>query len=181
MPTLVHCEVCNGSGAHTGSSAQTCPTCHGSGQVQMRQGFFAVQQACPHCHGRGKIIRIRAASVMARSLPEDQDPVGQDPGWRRHWRSHPSLRRRGSGEAGAPAGDLYVQVHVKEHGSSCVTATTSTAKCPSALPRRPWVADRSADPGWPGQAQGHPETQTGKMFRMRGKGVKSVRSGQVGI
>ncbi|MGL5306857.1 MAG: molecular chaperone DnaJ, partial [Aeromonas veronii] len=57
VPTLVHCEVCNGSGAHTGSSAQTCPTCHGSGQVQMRQGFFAVQQACPHCHGRGKIIK----------------------------------------------------------------------------------------------------------------------------
>lgn len=73
VPTLVHCEVCNGSGAHTGSSAQTCPTCHGSGQVQMRQGFFAVQQACPHCHGRGKIIRIRAASAtvkVATSAPK---------------------------------------------------------------------------------------------------------------
>lgn len=57
IPSQVHCEVCNGSGAHTGSQAHTCPTCHGSGQVQMRQGFFAVQQACPHCHGRGKIIK----------------------------------------------------------------------------------------------------------------------------
>lgn len=57
IPTLEECDVCHGSGAKPGSSPVTCPTCHGQGQVQMRQGFFTVQQACPHCHGRGQIIR----------------------------------------------------------------------------------------------------------------------------
>ncbi|MEJ1624801.1 zinc finger domain-containing protein, partial [Escherichia coli] len=57
IPTLEECDVCHGSGAKAGTQPQTCPTCHGSGQVQMRQGFFAVQQACPHCHGRGTLIK----------------------------------------------------------------------------------------------------------------------------
>lgn len=57
IPTLEECDVCHGSGAKPGSSPVTCPTCHGQGQVQMRQGFFTVQQACPHCHGRGQIIK----------------------------------------------------------------------------------------------------------------------------
>lgn len=57
IPTLVECEVCHGSGAKKGTDPVTCPTCHGAGQVQMRQGFFTVQQPCPHCHGRGQIIK----------------------------------------------------------------------------------------------------------------------------
>ena len=54
VPTLVNCDVCDGSGAKKGSAPETCGTCHGHGQVQMRQGFFAVQQTCPTCHGKGK-------------------------------------------------------------------------------------------------------------------------------
>ncbi|WP_275430604.1 zinc finger domain-containing protein, partial [Enterobacter hormaechei] len=57
IPTLEECDVCHGSGAKPGTQPQTCPTCHGSGQVQMRQGFFAVQQTCPHCQGRGTLIK----------------------------------------------------------------------------------------------------------------------------
>ncbi|VDZ81024.1 DnaJ protein [Salmonella bongori] len=57
IPTLEECDVCHGSGAKAGTQPQTCPTCHGSGQVQMRQGFFAVQQTCPHCQGRGTLIK----------------------------------------------------------------------------------------------------------------------------
>ena len=99
-----------------GSSPQTCGTCHGHGQVQMRQGFFAVQQTCPTCHGRGKTItdpcdkcygqgRVQKTKTLSVKIP-----AGVDTGDR--------IRLNGEGEAGefgAPAGDLYVQVHVKEH------------------------------------------------------------------
>ena len=116
VPTLVECDECHGSGARSGTSAQTCPTCHGSGQVQMRQGFFAVTQTCPHCHGKGKIVtdpcrkchgdgRVQKTKTLSVKIP-----AGVDTGDR--------IRLAGEGEAGefgAPAGDLYVQVHVKEH------------------------------------------------------------------
>ncbi|STP53025.1 chaperone protein DnaJ [Escherichia coli] len=64
IPTLEECDVCHGSGAKPGTQPQTCPTCHGSGQVQMRQGFFAVQQTCPHCQGRGTLIKDPCNNVM---------------------------------------------------------------------------------------------------------------------
>ncbi|MGL4601527.1 MAG: molecular chaperone DnaJ, partial [Plesiomonas sp.] len=116
VPTMVECDGCHGSGAKAGSKPTTCTTCHGAGQVQMRQGFFAVQQACPTCHGRGQIIkdpcnkchgdgRIKKTKTLSVKIP-----AGVDTGDR--------IRLSGEGEAGeqgAPAGDLYVQVHVKEH------------------------------------------------------------------
>ncbi len=110
IPTLEECDICHGSGAKVGTKPQTCPTCHGSGQVQMRQGFFAVQQSCPHCQGRGTLIK---------------DPCN------------------------------------KCHGHGRVEKTkTLSVKIPAGV-----------DTG---------ETQTGKLFRMRGKGVKSVRGGAQG-
>ncbi|MGL4919035.1 MAG: molecular chaperone DnaJ, partial [Plesiomonas shigelloides] len=116
VPTMVACDVCDGSGAKAGTKATTCPTCHGAGQVQMRQGFFAVQQTCPTCHGRGQIIqdpcnkchgegRVQKTKTLSVKIP-----AGVDTGDR--------IRLSGEGEAGefgAPAGDLYVQVHVKDH------------------------------------------------------------------
>ena len=65
VPTWVSCDVCDGSGAKKGTQAKNCPTCHGAGQVTMRQGFFAVQQTCPTCSGRGKLSRIHVLNVMA--------------------------------------------------------------------------------------------------------------------
>ena len=147
IPTLEECDVCHGSGAKAGSQPQTCPTCHGAGQVQMRQGFFAVQQTCPHCQGRGTLIKDPCNKCHGHGRVEKTKtlsvkiPAGVDTGDR--------IRLAGEGEAGehgAPAGDLYVQVQVKQHA----------------------IFEREG------------ETQTGKLFRMRGKGVKFVRGGAQG-
>ncbi|MGL4447624.1 MAG: molecular chaperone DnaJ, partial [Shewanella sp.] len=117
IPTLASCDVCDGSGAKKGTSATTCGTCHGQGQVQMRQGFFAVQQPCPTCHGRGKIIKDPCTKCHGDGRVEKSKtlsvkiPAGVDTGDR--------IRLAGEGEAGefgAPPGDLYVQVSVREHG-----------------------------------------------------------------
>ena len=116
IPTLEECDVCHGSGAKPGTQPQTCPTCHGSGQVQMRQGFFAVQQTCPHCQGRGTLIKDPCNKCHGHGRVERSKtlsvkiPAGVDTGDR--------IRLAGEGEAGehgAPAGDLYVQVQVKQH------------------------------------------------------------------
>ncbi len=111
IPTLEECDVCHGSGAKAGTQPQTCPTCHGSGQVQMRRGFFAVQQTCPHCQGRGTLIKDPCHKCHGHGRVEKSKtlsvkiPAGVDTGDR--------IRLAGEGEAGehgAPAGDLYVQV-----------------------------------------------------------------------
>lgn len=70
VPTMVECEPCNGSGAKKGTSAKTCSTCHGNGQVQMRQGFFAVQQACPTCGGKGKVIGDPCSPCRGQKKPK---------------------------------------------------------------------------------------------------------------
>ncbi|MGJ8582160.1 MAG: molecular chaperone DnaJ, partial [Psychromonas sp.] len=116
IPTLVHCEQCNGSGAKKGTDSKTCGTCHGQGQVQMRQGFFAVNQTCPTCRGKGKIITDPCGKCHGEGRYERSKtlsvkiPPGVDTGDR--------IRLSGEGEAGehgAPAGDLYVQMNVRPH------------------------------------------------------------------
>jgi molecular chaperone DnaJ len=182
VPTLVHCEQCNGSGAKKGSTPKTCGTCHGQGQVQMRQGFFAVQQACPTCKGKGSIIsdpchkchgegRYERSKTLSVSIP-----AGVDTGDR--------VRLSGEGEAGesgAPAGDLYVQVHVKEHpifqreenNLYCEVPISFTLAALGGEIEVPTLDGRV-------NLKVPNETQTGRMFRMRGKGVKSVRGGPIG-
>nr|WP_302982624.1 molecular chaperone DnaJ [Plesiomonas shigelloides] len=182
VPTMVACDVCDGSGAKAGTKATTCPTCHGAGQVQMRQGFFAVQQACPTCHGRGQIIqdpcnkchgegRVQKTKTLSVKIP-----AGVDTGDR--------IRLSGEGEAGefgAPAGDLYVQVHVKDHpifkrednNLYCEVPISFTMAALGGEVEVPTLDGRV-------NLKIPAETQTGRMFRMRGKGVKSVRGGAVG-
>lgn len=182
VPTMVACDVCDGSGAKAGTKATTCPTCHGAGQVQMRQGFFAVQQTCPTCHGRGQIIqdpcnkchgegRVQKTKTLSVKIP-----AGVDTGDR--------IRLSGEGEAGefgAPAGDLYVQVHVKEHpifkrednNLYCEVPISFTMAALGGEVEVPTLDGRV-------NLKIPAETQTGRMFRMRGKGVKSVRGGAVG-
>ena len=182
VPTYVGCDSCHGSGSKPGSSPQTCGTCHGHGQVQMRQGFFAVQQTCPTCHGRGKTItdpcdkcygqgRVQKTKTLSVKIP-----AGVDTGDR--------IRLNGEGEAGefgAPAGDLYVQVHVKEHhiftreGSNlfCEVPVSFTMAALGGEVEVPTLDGRVS-------LKVPTETQTGRMFRMRGKGVQSVRGGGVG-
>ncbi|MCW8091437.1 molecular chaperone DnaJ [Alteromonas sp. ASW11-130] len=182
VPTLVECDSCHGSGAKKGSSPTTCPTCHGNGQVQMRQGFFAVQQTCPTCSGKGKIISDPCNKCHGHGRTEKNKtlsvkiPPGVDTGDR--------IRLSGEGEAGengAPAGDLYVQVHVKDHkifqrdGSNlyCEVPLSFTTAALGGELHVPTLDGKV-------KLKVSPETQTGRMFRLRGKGVKSVRSGVTG-
>ncbi|MEX0951943.1 MAG: molecular chaperone DnaJ [Gammaproteobacteria bacterium] len=178
IPKLVACQPCNGSGAKPGSSQITCETCGGAGQVRIQQGFFAIQQTCPACHGKGKVIKDRCTSCHGEGRVRDNKtisvkvPPGVDNGDR--------IRLSGEGEAGVnggPSGDLYVQIRVKPHpifnreGSdiSCeVPISFATAVLGGEL-EVPTLDGRVS-------LKVPAETQTGKSFRLRGKGVRTVRS-----
>lgn len=180
--TLGECEPCKGSGAAPGSKTVTCETCNGAGQVRMQQGFFAVQQTCPRCKGRGQTIsqpcdsclgqgRVRRKKTLAVKVPQ-----GVDNGDR--------IRLSGEGEAGrngGPPGDLYVEIRVREHpiferdGShlSCevpVSFATATLGGTVEVP----TLGGNVELKVPG------ETQSGRVFRLREKGVKPVRGGATG-
>lgn len=182
VPTWVTCDVCHGQGTEKSSDVVTCDTCHGSGVVQMRQGFFAVQQECPTCHGRGKIVknpckkcrgegRIQKTKTLSVTIP-----AGVDTGNR--------IRLSGEGEAGlngAPAGDLYVQVQVKPHAIFERDGTNLHCEIPinivlASLGGEVEVPTLNGKVSLTIPA----ETQTGRMFRLRGKGIKSLRGSTVG-
>ena len=182
VPVMSTCVECDGSGAKKGTTPTTCSTCGGQGQVRMQQGFFSVQQTCPRCRGTGKMIsdpcgtchgdgRVQETKTLSVKVP-----AGVDTGNR--------IRLSGEGEAGefgGPPGDLYVETHVREHAIfhredshlycempiSFITATlggelevpTLKGKVKLKIPA---------------------ETQSGKMFRLRGKGVKPVQGGATG-
>ncbi|MFT5705134.1 MAG: molecular chaperone DnaJ [Shewanella sp.] len=182
IPKLTTCDICDGSGAKKGTSPTTCGTCHGQGQVQMRQGFFAVQQACPTCHGRGKIIKDPCNSCHGEGRVEKSKtlsvkiPAGVDNGDR--------IRLSGEGEAGefgAPPGDLYVQVSVREHAIFVRDGNNLYCEVPISFGKAALGGEIEV-PTLDGKVNLKipAETQTGRMFRMRGKGVKSVRSHAVG-
>ncbi|MGQ4276269.1 molecular chaperone DnaJ [Pseudidiomarina sp. E22-M8] len=182
IPKLTECEDCDGSGAHKGSSAETCSHCHGSGQIQMRQGFFAVQQPCPHCRGRGKVIKDPCRTCHGEGRVERTKtlnvkiPAGVDTGDR--------IRLNGEGEAGemgAPAGDLYVQVHVREHPIFKRDGNNLYCEVPLSFTHSALGGEIQV-PTLEGKVNLKipAETQTGKLFRLRGKGVRSVRTGAVG-
>jgi len=182
IPSQCHCEVCNGSGAKSGSQATSCGTCHGQGQVQMRQGFFAVNQACPTCHGKGKIIKDPCRKCHGEGRYERTKdlkvtiPAGVDTGDR--------IRLTGEGEAGdvgAPAGDLYVQVSVRDHAMFERDGSNLYCEVPISFTQAALGGEIEV-PTLDGRVKLKipSETQTGRMFRLRGKGVKSVRGGAIG-
>ena len=182
VPSMQSCKPCGGSGAKKGSQPQSCPTCHGQGQVRLQQGFFSVQQACPQCHGQGKIISDPCAECHGQGRVEEQKtlsvriPMGVDTGDR--------IRLGNEGEAGVnggPSGDLYVQVHVKEH--ELFNRDGDNLYCD--VPIRFTSATLGGEievPTLEGKVtlKVPAETQSGKKFRLRNKGVKSVRSASVG-
>lgn len=182
VPTFVSCEPCSGSGAKKGTSAKTCTTCHGHGQVQMRQGLFAVQQTCPTCSGQGKVISDPCTSCRGQGRVEKTKtlsvkiPPGVDTGDR--------IRLSGEGEAGehgAPAGDLYVQANVREHKIFVRDENNLFCEVPIGFTTAALGGEIEV-PTLEGKVKLKipKETQTGKMFRLRGKGVKSVRSATIG-
>lgn len=182
VPTYVSCEPCDGSGAKPGTSAKTCSTCHGHGQVQMRQGLFAVQQTCPTCNGKGKVITDKCTSCRGEGRVQKTKtlsvkiPAGVDTGDR--------IRLSGEGEAGehgAPTGDLYVQVNVRDHEIFVRDENHLYCEVPISFVTAALGGEIEVPTlGGKVKLKVPKETQTGKMFRLRGKGVKSVRSSTTG-
>ncbi|MDR3443227.1 MAG: molecular chaperone DnaJ [Legionella sp.] len=177
VPRQGACTPCGGSGAKPGTQPKTCETCNGMGQVRIQQGFFSIQQTCPSCHGEGRVIsdpcpschgqgRIRESKKLTVKIP-----AGVDNGDR--------VRLTGEGEAGmhgGGSGDLYVQINVKKHSiferqdndlhcevpiSFVIAAMGGSIEVPTLEGRVTLKIPH--------------ETQTGKVFRLRSKGMKSVR------
>ncbi|MFM2398241.1 MAG: molecular chaperone DnaJ [Pseudomonadota bacterium] len=179
VPAWDDCGVCHGSGAKPGTKATTCPTCGGAGQVRMQQGFFSIQQTCPRCHGTGKIIPEPCTTcdgvgkVKRSKTLEVKIPAGIDDGMR--------IRSAGNGEPGTnggPPGDLYVEIHVKEHSVFQREGDDLHCEVPVSFATAALGGEVEV-PTLGGRATVQiPEgTQSGKVFRLRGKGVKGVRSG----
>ena len=182
IPTMAQCETCHGSGAKPGTQPQTCATCRGAGQVRVSQGPFSIAQTCPRCHGSGKVITHPCAACSGAGRLKHQKtlqvriPAGVDQGDR--------VRLSGEGEPGVnggPAGDLYVQVQIKPHpvfqrdhdDLHCempVSFATAALGGEIEIP----TLDGTARIKVPS------ETQSGKTFRLRGKGIHGVRSHSTG-
>jgi molecular chaperone DnaJ len=180
--TLAECDTCKGSGASPGSKVTSCDTCHGTGQVRMQQGFFAVQQTCPRCKGRGQVITQPCDSCLGQGRVRRKKtlsvkvPAGVDTGDR--------IRLSGEGEAGAnggPAGDLYVEVHVKEHAIFEREGANLSCEVPVSFVTAT-LGGSIEVPTLQGNVvlKVPPETQSGRVFRLREKGVKPVRGGTTG-
>ena len=182
IPTETNCGTCKGSGAKAGTHATTCGTCKGSGQVRMQQGFFSVQQSCPHCHGSGKVIEDPCTDCHGRGRKRENKtleikiPAGVNEGDR--------IRLSGEGEAGVnggPSGDLYVQISLRQH--ELFTRDGDDLHCEIPIPMTTAALGGDIDvPTLDGTASLRipDETQTGKIFRLRGKGITGMRSGVAG-
>lgn len=177
VPTLDECETCDGSGSADGK-LETCATCNGRGQVRFQRGIFSMQQGCPHCAGRGKTIASPCADCRGHGRVERTKtlqvkiPAGVDSGDR--------IRLAGEGEAGpagAPAGDLYVDIRVREHDIFQRDGDDLHCEIPIRISQAA-LGDSIRVPTLGGEVELRipAETQTGRMFRLRDKGVRSVRS-----
>ena len=181
IPALAECRKCNGSGSADGKTS-TCTTCRGHGQVRMQNGIFSVQQACPHCSGTGKTITNPCSTCRGEGRVHDERtlqvkiPAGVDSGDR--------IRLAGQGEAGAPggqAGDLYVEVGVREHAVFKRDGDDLHCEIPLRFAQAA-LGTQIRVPTLDGESELDipAETQSGRTIKLRGKGVKSVRSGRVG-
>ena len=178
IPTWDSCETCHGSGAKAGTSPKPCTTCSGTGAVHMRQGFFSIQQACPHCQGSGRVIPEPctacngAGKLKRQKTLEVKIPAGINEGMR--------IRSAGNGEPGAnggPAGDLYIEIRIKEH--DIFERDGDDLHCTAPVPMTSAALGGTVEvPTLGGKAEiDLPEgTQHGKTFRLRGKGIKGLRS-----
>jgi len=182
IPTMVACEVCEGSGAKPGTSATTCQTCGGHGQVRMQQGFFSLQQTCPTCRGTGQVVSDPCTNCRGHGRVQEHKtlsvrvPAGVDTGDR--------IRLAGEGEAGengGPPGDLYVQIDVRTHPIFNRDGNDLHCDVPISFVTAALGGELEV-PTLEGRVKLKvpPETQSGKLFRLRGKGVRSVRGGTVG-
>ena len=179
---LHKCHFCNGSGSHLGTKPKKCNTCQGSGQIHIRQGFFSVQQTCSYCNGKGEIISNPCIKCQGTGRNKKEKkiiikiPAGID--------NNDKIKLKNEGEAGkngAPSGDLYIKIFVKKHDifkrnennlycdvpiNFCMAALGGNIEVPT--------LDGKIKIKIP------PETQSGKLFRIRGKGINSIRTRNTG-
>ncbi|BEV71991.1 molecular chaperone DnaJ [Paludibacterium sp. THUN1379] len=182
IPAHEHCDTCHGSGAKPGTQPKTCATCGGHGQVRMSQGFFSVQQTCPTCHGSGKQITDPcpkchgAGQVKTTKTLNVKIPAGVDEGDR--------IRLAGEGEPGengGPNGDLYVVTHIKPHQVFQREGMDLHCEMPISFATAA-LGGEVEIPTLDGMAKVKisAETQSGKVYRLRGKGIKAVRGNTYG-
>ncbi len=182
IPTMEACETCHGTGAKPGTKPQTCPQCHGRGEVRISQGFFSIQQTCPQCHGTGKVVtdpcatcegvgRLRKHKTLSVKIPAGVDQDDR-------------IRLAGEGEAGVnggPPGDLYVVVNLKPHAVFQRDGADLHCEMPISFA----IAALGGEIEIP-TLDGHAkiripaETQTGQVFRLKNKGIRPVRGSVVG-
>jgi len=182
IPSWDTCDLCHGSGAKPGTQVKTCGTCHGQGTVQIRQGFFSVQQTCPTCRGNGKVIPEPCTAcsgqgkIKRQKTLEIKIPAGIDGGMR--------IRSANNGEPGTnggPTGDLYIEIRLKKHDIferegddvHCSVPVSFAAAAMGGEIEVPTLSGKAAIDIPEG-------TQTGKQFRLRGKGIKGVRASYPG-
>ncbi|QCI21469.1 molecular chaperone DnaJ [Buchnera aphidicola (Hyadaphis tataricae)] len=178
IPTFQTCKICYGSGAKNGTKPRSCSTCHGKGQIHLRKGFFTVQQSCPTCHGKGTFIkdpcntcygqgRVETYKILSIKIPPGID-------------TNDRIRLNNEGEAGtngAQSGDLYVQISVKKHpiferednNLYCEVPINFTMAALGGEIEVPTLDGRV-------KLKIPSETQSGKLFRIRGRGVKSMQN-----
>ncbi|QCI22035.1 molecular chaperone DnaJ [Buchnera aphidicola] len=178
IPTLQKCKTCYGSGAKIGTKSRSCPTCNGKGQIHMRKGFFTVQQSCNTCYGKGTVIKDPCHSCHGQGRVETYKtllikiPPGID--------TNDRIRLNNEGEAGingAQSGDLYVQITVKKHpifereenNLYCEVPINFTMAALGGEIEVPTLDGRV-------KLKIPSETQSGKLFRIKGRGVKSVQN-----
>ena len=177
IPVMTSCEPCKGTGAKPGTQPVSCDTCNGHGQVRMQQGFFSVQQTCPKCHGTGKIIKEPCSTCHGASRVKQTKtlsvkiPLGVDEGDR--------IRLSGEGESGingGPPGDLYVVVHLKKHDLFERDGGNLHCEMPISFSTAALGGEIEV-PTLDGHAKMKipAETQTGAVFRLKGKGIKPLR------
>jgi molecular chaperone DnaJ len=182
IPTWDTCEPCRGTGAKPGTSPKTCSTCNGAGAVHMRQGFFSIQQTCPACQGAGKVIPEPcmtcngAGRIKRQKTLEVKIPAGINEGMR--------IRSTGNGEPGTnggPPGDLYIEIRIKAHeiferdgdDLHCKVPVSMTTAALGGTIEVPSLATKA-------EIELPEGTQHGKTFRLRGKGIKGLRSSYPG-
>ncbi len=182
VPVLAACDECDGSGARKGTQPTQCADCGGAGQIRVSQGFFSLQQTCPRCRGAGSVIKDPCRScggtgrVERRKTLSVKIPPGVDTGDR--------IRLSGEGEAGhngGPPGDLYVQVAVREHKIFTRDGRDLYCEVPISIADAVLGGELEVPTlGGRVKLKIPAETQTGRMFRLRGKGVAPVRGGGTG-
>lgn len=178
VPMMVECVVCHGSRSEPGTSPTTCPTCNGHGQVTRQHMHFLIQQTCPACNGIGKMITSPCKNCHGNGRNRKNKsinvkiPAGVDMG--------NNIRMAGSGESGTdggPSGDLYIVIHIKPHSKFRRDGDDLHCEVPISFLTAA-IGGEIEVPAIDGTARIKipAETQTGKQFRLRGKGIKNVHS-----